>query len=118
MASGKIKTGDLKDRITVERVTRTLDSNTGQLSKTWASYGGFWTKKEATGGTEGESDDIVSGTQKINFIIRYNSTVEMSTDDFRVIYNNKTFDIEVAEELTTEAARTWMRLKCVYKSNV
>lgn len=122
MANGRIHIGQFRDRIIIQSSERSTNANTGQIELTWINYGGSTdgsraAKKEAIGGAEGESGGIVTQSQRLNFIIRYDSTIDLAADFYRIKYNDKFLDLIQAEEVLQASSREFMRLRCEWKSN-
>lgn len=103
--------GDLKHRVTIQTVSRE-QNNVGQLVETWIDSVTVWTKKEDGGGTEAEKSDIVTATQRTNFVIRFRS---IDATGYRLKFNGLLYDIEAVDEVEF---KEWIRLKCVKRSSV
>jgi SPP1 family predicted phage head-tail adaptor len=103
--------GELKHRISVEAVTMEQDA-VGQLVETWTEQTKVWAKREDGGGTEGEKSDIVTTTQRTNFIIRFR-TIDAVTN--RIQFQSKIYDIEAVDEIEF---KKFLRLRCKQRSSM
>ena len=109
--------GELKHRIAIEQNTVSISELTGEQISSWNTFATVWAKLETRSGMEKDKDDIATQTQRMNFVIRYIDDLVFDVSSFRVQYRNKVLDIVSAEEMTNQPHKTWMELKCEFKSN-
>jgi SPP1 family predicted phage head-tail adaptor len=95
-----ISSGDLSERVTIERNTPTADGE-GGFTDTWAAdpAGGVWAKVRAVGGSERFFADRLQPGNRYRFVIRFRGQASnpgapyYSADD-RIVYNGREYGIE------------------------
>lgn len=80
--------------------------------ETWSDLTTVWAKREDGGGSESEKSDIVTATQRTNFVIRYRS---IDATNYRLKFNGLLYDIEAVDEVEF---KSMMRLRCKQRSSV
>lgn len=101
----------MKHRVIIQTVSRQQNS-VGQLVETWSDLTTVWTKREDGGGSESEKSDIVTATQRTNFVIRFRS---IDATDYRLNFDGKLYDIEAVDEVEF---KSMLRLRCKQRSTV
>jgi len=105
--------GQLKYRIILQTYSAATNANTGQSVRTWSDAETIWADVEWRTGNESEKNDIITQTQKTDFIIRYRTAV--NANDYRIKFDGKIYDIESVEQF--DEFRTWMKLGCKKRDN-
>lgn len=106
--------GKFRERILIQTVNRQTNERTGQQEETWSDGSEIWAKKEMLSGKENDKDNIITASDKTNFLIRFGHNVD-SALDYRIKYDSKYYDIESIEEVEF---RRIVRLRCVQRSNI
>jgi SPP1 family predicted phage head-tail adaptor len=105
--------GQLRYRIILQTYAAATNANTGQSVRTWSDSETIWADVEWRTGTESEKNDIITQTQKTDFLIRYRTAV--NANDYRIKFDDNVYDIESVEQV--DAFRTWMKLGCKKRDN-
>ena len=109
-----MKIGDLKYRIKLQTYSSATNAETGQVVRTWSDSETVWADVDWKIGVERENDDVITQTQKVDFVVRWRSVI--NANDYRIVFDNDVFDIESVK--LVDAYRTWMRLGCKKRDNV
>jgi len=109
-----MRIGQLKYRIKLQTYSSATNAETGQVVRTWADSETVWADVEWKSGDEGEKDEVITQTQKVDFVLRWRSAI--NANDYRIVFDNDVFDIESVK--LVDAYRTWMKLGCKKRDNV
>ena len=109
-----IAIGQLRYRITLQTYSQTISAATGQQIRSWSDSETVWSDVKWNAGTEGEKDDIITQTQKVDFTIRYRPAI--NANDYRIKFDDDIYDIESVEQI--DDFRTWLKLRCKKRDNV
>lgn len=84
-----------RHKITIQNATR-ADNAFGEPIDTWDTYAVRWAEIKAERGTETFTADQQLNQHTVKFTIRYDSVSKNITEDMRVSFNSKIYDIEAA----------------------
>lgn len=84
-----------RHKITIQSNTR-ANNAFGEPVETWADYAVRWAEIKAEKGTETFTSDQEVNKHTALFTIRYDSITKLITEDMRVSFNSKIYDIEAA----------------------
>lgn len=90
--------GHMDRRIELQTSAHTVNQY-GERTDSWSTYATVWAAIVYRGGSEKVSGDQVSSTNKVEFRIRYSSTVSRVLASDRVLYNTQYYQILAVEEI-------------------
>lgn len=101
-----MQAGQFDELITVQTYTTVTDSNTGEKLQTWANLTTLWARvDEAPVGIENVNADQRQHKQTVDFITRYDSTVNVR---HRIVWNGKYFNIVNIQD---QVRRMYMKIQ-------
>lgn len=96
--------GQLDRRIEFQRQSADVDSF-GQDIGVFSTAFSRWAKVEEKSGKEGEMGDQIVATKRVEFFIRYDSTIN---ETWQIVYDSKTYKIEAI--LNADDRKSFMRI--------
>lgn len=108
--------GKFDRRITIQELTTSKNSNYGSENETWADKWTLWAQFESyyrgvTGKEEYEADKQTAVSEVV-FRIRYKEALMGGEKKYRVLFNNRTYDINEIREDIEQYRRSYMKLIC------
>jgi SPP1 family predicted phage head-tail adaptor len=107
-AAGRIRAGDLRERITIEQRSAGVDA-LGQPLTTWATVATVWAKAEPLRGREFFAAGQLQGELSVKFTIRHRADV---AETMRVLWRGQAHEI-VAPPINVDGARDALELMCM-----
>ena len=105
--------GELDRRIEIQSYTTSVQLGNNEEQLTYSSYGFRWAKFEIISASEVESEDMLNTYMRADFTIRYERNDGYFNEGYRVIYDNKVYNILGIE---TIGRKDYMKLICETRS--
>ena len=94
-----MRAGELRNRVTIQALTVTQSTASGEELETWATAATEWMKVEPMQGREFFSGDATLENQPHLFTRRYRSGLALDEKGHRLVWRGETFDIESVSDV-------------------
>ena len=98
MPKRMMRSGELRNKITIEENTSTRDQYGGAINA-WTTHSVCWANIEAASGSENVSGDQISGNQSFVFTCRPDVSASRIVPEMRVFWNSRYFDIQIIQNV-------------------
>lgn len=88
-----IRAGELRERITIQQLTESVNASSGAVSAGWSTWWSVRAKVEALSGTEGSEGDAAVARRSYKVTTRWKTGL---TTDMRIVWGDQTLLITSA----------------------